>query len=246
MVIPNDKNRRVKKLNKKIKMLKELELNINYNINFTIKCVGYFKNYIYTYNDYLINKNILNIELINHQIGILYVAYKNNNDEESLTGIIYFDFFNNYNDFINFVDNQIALKKNKLNVKEIKNLLIVIKMWNYRDIFNTRQILSAQKEFDKKLLKFQKVVDKLVDYKINASNNVLEYSRFLAERILTKELKPVLHIKVKDLESQEECLKHLLNLLSKKWIGVKKDIFKFYFHKAIKEYQDNYEHNDAW
>lgn len=222
------------------------ELNIIYNINFTIKCVGYFKNYIYSYNDYLINKNILSPELINHQIGILYIGYKNNNDEENLTGIIYFDFFKSYNDFINFVEAQIIIKQSNLNIKEIKNLLIIIKIWIYKDIFNTRQIISAQKEFDKKLIKFQKVVNKLVEYKVNASNGVLEYSRFLAERILTKEFKPVLHIKVKDPEDQEECLKHLLNLLSKKWVGVKTDTFKFYFHKVIKQYQDNYEHNDAW
>ena len=47
-----------------------------------------------------------------------------------------------------------------------------------------------------------------------------------------------------DTISQEECLQHLLNLLSKKWTGVKADTFKFYFHKAIKGYQDNYEHKD--
>jgi hypothetical protein len=38
----------------------------------------------------------------------------------------------------------------------------------------------------------------------------------LTEKILTKELKPVLYIKVKDIEAQDECLKHLLNLMSKK------------------------------
>jgi hypothetical protein len=38
----------------------------------------------------------------------------------------------------------------------------------------------------------------------------------LVDKILTKELKPVLHIKVKDEEKQQECLKHLLNLMSKK------------------------------
>lgn len=217
----------------------------DYNIKFSIKHVGYFKNYIYTYKDYLINKNILNPELINNKIGIIYITYKNN-VEEHLTGIIYFDFFNDYSDFISFTENIISLKINTLDVKEIKNLLIVIKFWIYKDIFNERLIAAAQKEFDKKLAKFQKVVNKLVEYKINASKGTLEYSRFLAERILTKELKPVLHIKVVDLESQDECLKHLLNLLSKKWVDVKADVFKFYFHKAIKIYQDNYEHNDAW
>ena len=170
-----------------------------FNLNFTIKNIGYFKNYIYTYNNYLINKNILSTELINHKIGILYIAYKNNNSEENLTGIIYFDFFKEYNDFINFVDNQIAMKQSKLNVKEIKHLLIVIKIWIYKDLFNERQIIAAQKEFDKKLFKFQKVVNKLVEYKINTSTGVLEYSRFLAELILTKELKPVLHIKIKNM-----------------------------------------------
>lgn len=91
----------------------------DYNIKFSIKHVGYFKNYIYMYKDYLINKNILNPELINNKIGIIYITYKNN-VEEHLTGIIYFDFFNDYSDFINFTENIISLKINTLDVKEIK------------------------------------------------------------------------------------------------------------------------------
>lgn len=220
-------------------------MDLDYNTKYVIKNVGYFKNYIYTYNDYLINNKILNPELIYNQIGILYIIYKDKT-ETNLTGIIYFDFFNDYNDFITYVENNIKLKIGILSEKEKKNLLIAVKIWIHQEIYIARVKETAMKEFDKKLLKFEKVVNKLVDYKVNSSNGIIEYSRFLADKILVKELKPVLHIKIKDLELQEECLKHLLNLLTKKWIGVKADLFKFYFYKTIKLYQDNYEHNDAW
>jgi F0F1-type ATP synthase delta subunit len=73
---------------------------------------------------------------------------------------------------------------------------------------------------------------------VETANNKM-FSRFLSERILTKELKPVLHIKVKDTEKQEECIQHLLNLMSKKWLNVTHDIFKLFFHRAIKVHQDN-------
>lgn len=86
----------------------------------------------------------------------------------------------------------------------------------YKEISEQRKKETEQKEFDKKLIKFQKVLDKIIDYKVKTSNNQQEYSRFLTERILTKELKPVLHIKVRDEEMQQDCLKHLLNLMSKK------------------------------
>lgn len=215
----------------------------DYNINFILKRVGYFDNYIYNYKDYMINKNILNPTLINNQIGIMYIIYKDKT-EENLSGILYFDFFYDYNDFVKFVEDNIYLKLNVIDIKELKNLSIVIKLWVYKNIFEARQIAAAQKEFDKKLIKFRKVIDKLVEYKVNTSTGKAEYSRFLANLILTKELKPVLHIKVIDTISQEECLQHLLNLLSKKWVGVKAETFKFYFHKAIKGYQDNYEHKD--
>jgi hypothetical protein len=34
--------------------------------------------------------------------------------------------------------------------------------------------------------------------------------------------------------------------MSKKWLNVTHDIFKLFFHRAIKVHQDNWEHNDAW
>jgi hypothetical protein len=64
--------------------------------------------------------------------------------------------------------------------------------------------------------------------------------------VLTKELKPVLCIKVIEESQQEECLRHLLNLMSKKWLNVEFDEFRKYLHITIKKYQDNYEHDDAW
>jgi hypothetical protein len=219
--------------------------NFNYNLNYTIKCVGYFKNYMYTANDYFSNKSILCPDLIKNQIGILYIINNKDKTEEHLSGILYFEFFYDYVDFINFVDKKITMKLNSINVKIIKHILIVIKIWDYTHIYTTRLIAAAQKEFDKKLLKFQTVVNKLVDYKVTTTGTD-KFSRFLAERILNKELKPVLHIKVINEEKQEECLKHLLNLLSKKWPDVKFDVFKFYFYKAIKQHQDNFEHGDMW
>jgi hypothetical protein len=216
-----------------------------YNTNYIIKSVGYFNNYIYTYKDYAVNKKILSPALISNQIGILYIIYKNK-IEENLSGILYFDFFYDYNNFVDFVDSNISAKLSNIDMKEIKHLLIVIKIWIYEDIYIQRRIDTSQKEFDKKLLKFQKVVNKLVEYKVNTSNGTAEFSRFLANQILTKELKPVLHIKVQDEIEQEDCLSHLLNLLNKKWPGVQAVVFKDFFHKAIKQHQDNFEHKDMW
>jgi hypothetical protein len=125
-------------------------------------------------------------------------------------------------------------------------MLIIIKVWLHQEISERRKVETAQKEFDKKLTKFQKVLDKLIVYKVNVSSNKQEYSRFLTDKILTKELKPVLYLKVQDEENQQKCLKHLLNLMSKKWQGVSYNTFKSWMHKTIKLYQDNYEHNDAW
>lgn len=97
----------------------------------------------------------------------------------------------------------------------------------HKDISESRIAATALKEFNKKLVKFQKVIDKLVDYKVKVGKGEQEYSRFLTERILSKELKPVLHIKVMDEEDQLECLKHLLNLMSKKWLNVDSATFKY-------------------
>jgi ribosome-associated translation inhibitor RaiA len=96
----------------------------------------------------------------------------------------------------------------------------------HKQIAECRKIETAQKEFDKKLTRFQKVLDKLINYKVNVGCYKQEYSRFLTDKILNKELKPVLHIKVKDEEMQQECLKHLLNLMTKKWVGVSYSTFK--------------------
>jgi len=86
----------------------------------------------------------------------------------------------------------------------------------YRPISIERLRIRAQVAFDKKLLKFETVINKLIDYKVKVGEGKQLFSRFLTEQILTKELKPVLCIKVKDTNAQEECLKHLLNLMTKK------------------------------
>lgn len=212
-----------------------------YNNNYILKNVGYFQNYIYKYKDYVINKNVLAPFLLKDKSFIIYIS--NKEEEENITGICN---FNNYTEFIELLDTSINKKIKELDVKNIKNISIIIKIWIYTEIATQRLKETAQKEFDKKLIKFQKVLDKLIDYKVKVSNNQQQYSRFLTDKILTKELKPVLHIKVRDEEMQQECLKHLLNLMSKKWQGVTYAIFKLWVHKTIKLYQDNYEHNDAW
>lgn len=104
-----------------------MQQNIDYNINFILKRVGYFDNYIYNYKDYIINKKILNPALINNQIGIIYLIYKDKT-EENLSGILYFDFFYDYNDFVKFVEDVIYLKLNIIDIKELKNLSIVVKI----------------------------------------------------------------------------------------------------------------------
>lgn len=206
-----------------------------HNINYVLKNTGYLKNYIYSYSDYIFNTKILNGELIKDRTGLLYLNYKTKLDL-LVTSILYFN-DKTYNEWV-FLMEKIIIKQQKELIKESKGLKVVLKLWFFRDISNLRAERKAQEKFDKKLLRFQKVVNKLVDYKVETANNKM-FSRFLSERILTKELKPVLHIKVLDTEKQEECLKHLLNLMSKKWINVKHDTFKLFFHRAIKMHQDN-------
>jgi hypothetical protein len=86
----------------------------------------------------------------------------------------------------------------------------------FKEIAAQRKAEKDKKEFIKKLIKFQKTLEKLIIYKVNVSKGSQEYSRFLTDKILTKELKPVLHIKIIDEDMQAECLTHLLNLMSKK------------------------------
>lgn len=219
-------------------------IEIEYNKNYILKNVGYFHNYIYSYADYIINKNVLEPRLMWYKAGILCFSYKKTGLEENITGLLYFD--NDYNEFLFIIDTHIQQKIKSLEVKELKGLSIIIKIWMFTEITDRRAEIAAQKVFDKKLIKFQKVVDYLVDYKVKVGAGLQLSSKFLLEKILTKELKPVLHIKVEDEIKQTECLSHLLNLMLKKWKGVDHYTFKYYFHKAIKGYQDNFEHNDAW
>lgn len=212
-----------------------------YNKNYILKNIGYFQNYIYKYKDYVINPKILEPFLLKDKSYIIYISYKE--IEENLSGIC---FFNEYIEFLNVLDKKLNEKLKTLDVKMLKSLNIIIKIWVYKEITARRKAEAAQNEFNKRLLKFQKVLDKLITYKVNVSSGKQEYSRFLADKILTKEFKPVLHIKVQDEEVQVECLKHLLNLISKKWKNVSYNVFKHWMHKTIKLYQDNFEHNDAW
>lgn len=213
-----------------------------YNKNYIIKNVGYFQNYVYKYKNYLVNKNILEPFLLENKSYIIYVKYKNG-FEENLTGICY---FTNYIDFLNLLDCKLSEKVILLDNKEINGLSIIIKIWIYKQIALQRQIKRDQEIFNKKLIKFQKVLEKLIDYKVRTNNGQQEFSRFLTDKILTKELKPVLHIKVIDEDMQIECLKHVLNLMSKKWPGITHDKFKYWIKRTIKLYQDNLEHDDKW
>lgn len=220
--------------------------NNNNNNNYVLKDTGYLKNYIYSYSDYLFNTKVLSREIIKDRIGLLYFNHKTKLISEfMITTILYFN-DKTYNEWTLFMEKIITKKLKEFKfIKELKGLQVVLKLWLFRDISNRRAEIKAQEKFDKKLLRFQKVVNKLVDYKVETANNKM-FSRFLSERILIKELKPVLHIKVKDAEKQEECIQHLLNLMSKKWLDVTHDTFKQFFHRAIKVHQDNWEHKDAW
>lgn len=188
------------------------------NTNYVLKDTGYLRNYIYSYSDYLFNTKVLNREVIKDRTGLLYFNHKTKLVNELLiTSILYFN-DKTYNEWVFFMEKIIISKLRELELeftKQLKGLKVILKLWLFRDISNLRAEIKAQEKFDKKLLRFQKVVNKLVDYKVETANNKM-FSRFLSERILTKELKPVLHIKVVDAEKQEECLKHLLNLMSKK------------------------------
>lgn len=213
-----------------------------YNKNYILKNVGYFQNYIYKYKNYLINKNILEPFLLENKSYIIYIMYKNG-FEENITGICY---FTDYKEFCEILESSLTPRLVVLDPQEIKGLSIIIKVWIYKEIALQRKLKREQEEFDKKLIKFQKVLDKLIDYKVRTSNGQQEYSRFLTDRILTKELKPALHIKVRDEELQADCLKHLLNLMSKKWPGVTFNKFKQWIKHTIQQYQDNYEQDDKW
>lgn len=213
-----------------------------YNKNYIIKNVGYFQNYVYKYKNYLVNKNILEPFLLENKSYIIYVKYKNG-FEENLTGICY---FTNYIEFLKLLECKLSEKVMLLDNKEINGLFVIIKIWIYKQIALQRQIKREQEIFNKKLIRFQKVLEKLIDYKVRTNNGQQEFSRFLTDKILTKELKPVLHIKVIDEDMQIECLKHVLNLMSKKWPGITHDKFKYWIKRTMKLYQDNWEHNDKW
>lgn len=213
-----------------------------YNKNYLLKNVGYFQNYIYKYKNYAVNTNILEPFLLENKSYIIYIMYKNG-FQENLTGICY---FTNYIEFLKLLESSLSQKLMQLDRKEINGLSIIIKVWIYKQIALQRQIKRDQEIFNKKLIKFQKVLEKLIDYKVKTNNKQQEYSRFLTDKILNKELKPVLHIKVIDEDMQMECLKHVLNLMSKKWPGITHDTFKYWIKRTIKLYQDNFEHNDKW
>lgn len=213
-----------------------------YNTNYILKNVGYFQNYIYKYKNYLLNKNILEPFLLENKSYIIYIMYRNG-FEENLTGICY---FNNYIEFLELLEKSLSKKLIQLDIKEINGISIIIKVWNYKQIALERKLKREQEEYDKKFIRFQKVLDKLIDYKVRTNNGLQEYSRFLTDRILNKELKPALHVKVIDEEMQAECLSHLLNLMSKKWPGVTPSQFKYWMHRTIKLYQDNFEQDDKW
>lgn len=222
-----------------------------YNENVLVKNIGYFQVYTYKYADYIVNKNILNPFIIKNNVGLLCVS-KEAKVESNLSGILNFNDYN-YNDFIDYVYQQIKnqiISFDNLPVKEknkvLRKFVIIIKIWIFKLITKERLRIRAQLLFNKKLLKFQTVINKLIDYKVKVGLKQQQFSRFLTERILTKELKPYIIIKIKDIEKQDLCLNHLLNLMTKKWLNVDPLVFKYYIHKTIKKYQDNYEHDDAW
>lgn len=94
-----------------------------YNKNYVIKNIGYFQNYIYKYKDYVINKNVLEPFLLNDKCFIIYIS--NKDEEENVTGICN---FNNYLEFIELLDNNINSKLKELNITNIKNVSIIIKI----------------------------------------------------------------------------------------------------------------------
>jgi hypothetical protein len=100
---------------------------IESNKNYIFKNVGYFHNYIYSYADYAINKNILEPDLIKYKAGLLCLSYKKTGLEENITGILY---FNEYDEFVNLIDNelQLKLKSLSLDTKDLKGLSIIIKL----------------------------------------------------------------------------------------------------------------------
>lgn len=222
---------------------------VSYNENFVLKIEGYFYSYIYKYSDFISNIKVLNPVMIRDNWGIVYLTHKTKLVKEiHLTNILYFN-DRDYKDWIHLLG-EVILYSNILKfgyTKQLNNLLIVFKIWTFRKITEDRIKQSALEKFNRKLIRFQTIVNKLIDYKVTTSANYRKlYSRFLVERILTKELKPVLHIKVEEPEHQDECLLHLLNLMSKKWDNINRDSFKRWFINAIQTHQDNWEHNDAW
>jgi hypothetical protein len=71
---------------------------IKYNKNYVKKLIGYFQHYIYKYNDYIINKNILEPELLKGRIGIIYL--KNKTLDENITSILILGNFSSYKSFV--------------------------------------------------------------------------------------------------------------------------------------------------
>jgi hypothetical protein len=101
-----------------------------YNKNYVIKLVGYFKIYIYKYSDYIMNKNILEPGLIEGRIGIIYLYNRNKTIEHNITSMLLFGNFLSYSNFVSWIDRRIniSIEKMKLSVRECKSLLIAIKI----------------------------------------------------------------------------------------------------------------------
>jgi hypothetical protein len=94
-----------------------------YNINYTIKNIGYFQNYIYKYKDFLINKNLLDPFLLKDKSYIIYICLKNG-IEYNLTGICYFieyiQFISLLNESLNDLELKLNIKSNEINTIIIK------------------------------------------------------------------------------------------------------------------------------
>lgn len=225
------------------------------NTFFNLEKNGYFFNYILKYKDYKLNYNLNDfINFINNNIFVMknnncgIIAFRDKNKVETyVTSILYFDTYTSI-ELCTLFENIIVNYTQNLTVKELNNLSIVIKVWIYINITVERIEAAAQLQFDKKLDKMRQIIHKIIDYKISCHIGNKEYSRYWVELILNKELKKVLFIKVKDVIRQEECLKHLLNFISKKWAWPNLNfvLFRDIICNIIKKYQDVFDFNDAW
>lgn len=204
--------------------------NIEFNQKFIFKKEGFFHKYIYKFIDYLNNYNIGNEELLKNKKFTIFLVIKKNLIVKNISlGYISSKNYKTYLHLISFIYESLIniIKINNIIVAEIKELNLYI--WEFEEIWNQKLEKMKNQENKKKLKKFHICIQKIINMKFSDS-----YSTYHLQNLL-KELKKYLFLKISLELNQEECIKHLFNLI-KSWRGNDKILLEQWIIKTIEKY----------